>query len=91
MGSHEPGRSTSLLIDRVLSAPGMLCVLHAPAGFGKSALLDRIRRRLSEGGIPHAAQVADVPGEAPCPWLLLDDPEAGRLGRQAVTNRCGSS
>lgn len=84
MGSHEPGRSTSLLIDRVLSAPGMLCVLHAPAGFGKSALLDRIRRRLSEDGIPHAAQVGDVPSETPCPWLLLDDPETRGLSGDAL-------
>jgi len=67
--------TNNMLVEQVVSTPGTLSLLHAPAGFGKSTLLAQIRERLED----RSARVSDrldpqAEGGEPAPWIILDEP-----------------
>jgi len=75
------------LAERIISTPDAIAVLHAPAGFGKSWLLETVHARCVVAG--HETAVAsdaeacrallDDAIEAPPCWILLDEPNAAGL------------
>jgi len=73
-----------MLAEQLVSSPGLLSVLHAPAGFGKSTLLTHVRESLEQRGAA-VSHVLDVgTGDAPSPWILLDEPAASTLDSDAL-------
>ena len=77
MGIHETSRCKSLLIDRVLSVPGFLCVVHAP-GFGKTTLLAGLAAYIDQEVLREFSSSRMSPGrtepaqlsrdQGPCEW-----------------------
>jgi LuxR family maltose regulon positive regulatory protein len=72
MGSHLPHKSNASLVERLLSAPGMVSVIHAPAGYGKTVLLEDVRLALSQRGAAVVHRLEDAAATPHFPWLLLD-------------------
>jgi len=77
------------LVQRIASAPGMIVILHGPAGFAKSWLLDALRAqclargqhasiaRGTERGACHA--LLESATETQPGWVLIDEPAAGDI------------
>jgi LuxR family maltose regulon positive regulatory protein len=83
MGFAQLARYNEHLVNRLVSSPGMLAILHAPAGFGKTVLLDEVRRALRQRGAP-VSNVFRTRSLGPAPWLLIDEPAAGSLSAERL-------
>lgn len=77
-----------------MSAAGTLSIVHAPAGFGKTMLLDEVRRRLAQRGAAAVDRIEDAEEDGPCPWIILDAPASGAIDGdrlQRLLDRAASS
>ena len=78
------------VIDQLMSNVGMLSVIHAPAGFGKTFLLRDLMLRIRERGGGFASKFRTDRLEQK-QWILLDEPQAEALSAAALAQALDSA
>jgi LuxR family maltose regulon positive regulatory protein len=71
------------VIDQLLSNVGMLSVIHAPAGFGKTFLLRDLMLQIRQRGGGFASEIRTDRLEQK-QWILLDEPQAEAVSAAAL-------
>lgn len=73
-----------MLVEQLVSSAGKLSILHAPAGFGKTILIQLVQERLQQRGTV-VTKALGAPREAiQSPWILLDEPPPNVLASDAL-------
>lgn len=72
MEQRQIRKPKASLVERIVSAQGTLSIVHAPAGFGKTTLLDAVRGTLTQRGAILANRIEETGDDGACPWLILD-------------------
>lgn len=71
------------VVDQLISNVGMLSVIHAPAGFGKTFLLRDLVHRIRQRGGGFASDI-NTDRLQQRQWVLLDEPPAEALSASAL-------